>query len=1099
MAASLLVLTSIIAQDDEPPPEEETVVPEIGYTTFSSPHFQPIVYHDGLVYVTNTPSDTLDIIDAERGVLVDSIAVGIDPVALAVKPDGSELWVSNHISDTISVIDLDGESDYHHQVIATIQDVDESGFFTRFDEPVGIAFANDEKAYVALSRENQVAVIDVANREVVDHLKINAQDPRGLIVQGSRLYVIPFESGNTTQLSGCNPGEIDGDMCTYDAVEHTHTNNNVLSLHIDVDIVRNPKVPDRDLFVFDTGTDALLGTVEGLGTLLYGVAVGGYRDVYIAQTEARNDANGKAGTLKHGLLEMENRAFLNQITKVNCAAFPCRAPEFYDLEPLPPEHPEPDMALATPYAVAVARNNRTMYTVAAGSDKLAVIDIQSQEVLGRTDVGAVPRGLSLEYDDYRNVRNGWVLNAVDNTVSKVNVTDPAEPVVEATITLEDPTPEIIKKGRIAFNDADASSTGTFSCESCHPDNNMDQLVWILTTPICDHPGCTQIPPRLTMPVRGLQDTAPYHWDGIPGDPYGGVNTASLWDEVEPNCELDDPLSCTRHLVDGSLATTMCTVGDCPLNEEEKEGALDAETRDALAQYILSVPFPPAPTRPFDNELSHSAQTGFFEFNYLNDSGLTTGAQACGACHKAPFLTTTNTPSARDTNANSGSFNGMDAPTWRGAYDRWQITPQARTNVIDLLERNGMDLEGDLPEQEIWFHGGARTQANWDMVLEFGTGFSGAYARQATLSSETVEDELTGRIIDALEEGNRDGAIKLRASGLSRVEEELMPIELKLVDDTYIDVTTEEAFGTRSELFELAESGDLLLTFTGKIGHATTDVAAQPGIWPYWQIGERVYEGIVEQSPTVEISFVNDNATLDIKGRHIQPGASVFLNGRRVDGSVSCVGGELPSCDNEEITVTFAEVPPEYGLNFLQIKNPDGLLSNDMNFWSEQTERPALEGSLIVSGGDFNRFEWPLQRFWNTVELDGNDISYRWGSGHIRGTISQVNTAQPWRLQISHTVSVVEGQQYTVCYRAKASANRRIEFYLDTNMHQWQNLSGRFDANLTTRWQNFQHTFTVDRTDITARVAWDLAQERPFVDIDDIGLFEGNQCGGASSS
>ena len=56
----------------------------------------------------------------------------------------------------------------------------------------------------------------------------------------------------------------------------------------------------------------------------------------------------------------------------------------------------------------------------------------------------------------------------------------------------------------------------------------------------------------------------------------------------------------------------------------------------------------------------------------------------------------------------------------------------RFNVIDLIGRIGMDLSGELPEQEIWFHAGPRTQANWDMVLEGSTGFSGTFARQVTL-------------------------------------------------------------------------------------------------------------------------------------------------------------------------------------------------------------------------------------------------------------------------------------------------------------------------------------------------------------------------------
>ena len=107
-----------------------------------------------------------------------------------------------------------------------------------------------------------------------------------------------------------------------------------------------------------------------------------------------------------------------------------------------------------------------------------------------------------------------------------------------------------KRGRIAFNTAKASSTQTFSCASCHPDGHTDQLLWVLKTPIVT--GGNQIMPRSTMTVRGLRDTAPFHWDGIPGDPYGGMNSANLRSHVEPNASLDDPESATRHLIDGGL-------------------------------------------------------------------------------------------------------------------------------------------------------------------------------------------------------------------------------------------------------------------------------------------------------------------------------------------------------------------------------------------------------------------------------------------------------------------------------------------------------------------------------------------------------------------
>lgn len=1071
-----------------------------GHPTFASPHFNPLTIQDGLIYVTNTPADTVDVIDAATNNVVFRINVGIDPVSAVPRPRVDEIWVSNHVSDTISVINTDADSPFYHQVVATIQSVGQYSFSTEFDEPVGIAFSRDgRKAYVALGPSNKVAVINADGRYVTRRLSINAQDPRALVVRGTRLYVLAFESGNTSQLSGCNPGSIDGDVCTYDAVQETHTTNNVLSLYYDADIVRNPKVPDRDLFVFDTRNDRLLDQVEGTGTLLYGLTVDSKRNVYIAQAEARNDANGRAGTQKHGLAEMENRAFLNQITRVNCSTSRCEDPEFFELEPLPPDHPAPGMALATPFAVEITRDDSTLIGTAAGSDKLFVLDVESGDIVGRVDVGAVPRGLKLVYDSENALQEAWVLNAVANTVTRVDLSALATPTIIATIPLADPTSDLMKQGRMAFNDANASTTGTFSCESCHPDNNVDQLVWVLDTPICDHPGCTQIPPRLTMPARGLRDTQPYHWDGIPGDPYGGVNVQSLWEPVEPNCSLEEPESCTRFLVDGSLGTTMCDVTDCPTNEEDKGGALSAAERDALSHYILNVPFPPAPNRPFDNELSASAKTGIFEFNFLNDSGTTTGSQTCGACHKPPFLTTTNTGSARNVNADVGSFNGMDAPTWRGAYDRWVVTPQARFNVIDLIERIGMDLDGDLPEQEIWFHAGARTQANWDMVLEYSTGFSGTFGRQATfnsaLSAQNMHTRMTRRIVDTLVAAADSDAVILHADGvyIDPDDDVAHSRALAYTNGKWIDRNDAEVEYLLEDLAQDAADGRLVLTFTGRIGPRVTPAQPQPAIWPYWVERDTLYDGVVQQSPTVEMTYLTEGLSLAIKARHLEADPLIFVNGSRVEGEVACDSDALPSCPEERITVTLDEPPERFGLNFLQIQNRDGMISNDIMFFSERVDKPTVPNNLIVSDGLFTSFEFPLYKFWNVNEFFGNSFSIR--NGSINATIARVTENEPWRSQIVHHVTVVEGQEYSLCFRAKADQARSIGVYLDQSMWQWQRITTmEGGVDLENYWQNFKHTFTSDRTDITARVAFDLAGARPSVQLDNIGLYEGSECG-----
>ena len=136
------------------------VAAKVGHPSFLSPHSMPVLINGDYVFVANTPADTIDVIDRRSRKIVRRISVGVDPVSLALRPDGQELWVSNHVSDSVSVIDLGGESATRFNVVATIQDFDSRTRGTRFDEPVGIAFASNEKAYVALSSENRIAVVN---------------------------------------------------------------------------------------------------------------------------------------------------------------------------------------------------------------------------------------------------------------------------------------------------------------------------------------------------------------------------------------------------------------------------------------------------------------------------------------------------------------------------------------------------------------------------------------------------------------------------------------------------------------------------------------------------------------------------------------------------------------------------------------------------------------------------------------------------------------------------------------------------------------------------------------------------------------------------
>jgi len=874
----------------------------VGLPSLESPQFNPIAVTGGRVFVANTPAGTVDVIDTKSRKVVTRIPVGVDPVCVVTRPDGKEVWVANHVSDSVSVIDTDPASPTFLHVIATVQEFDSKTKATTFDEPVGIAFASNEKAYVALSSENQIAVIDVASRKVTKRLTIPAQEPRAIVVRGDRLYVVPFESHNQTQLSGGAKDKIDGHLVTFDAYNHSIQNNNVLSIGHVVDVVKHPKVPDRDLFVFDTKTDALVATVEGLGTLLYGLAVDGKGNVFVAQTDARNDANGRSGTKKHGLKEMENRAFLNRITKVALRDGKAEKPVYFDLEPLPPAHPRRDEALATPFAIHATPDDATLVATAAASDKLFTLDAASGAVLGRVDVGAGPRGIALDGG------TAWVLNALADTVTRVDLTDRAKPKAVATITLEDPTHPVFKRGRVAFNTAKASTTGTFSCASCHPDGHTDQLLWVLDTPIVT--GGNQIMPRSTMPVRGLRDTAPFHWDGIPGDPYGGIHSASIRKPVEPNSKVDVPTSTTRHLIDGGLASTMRLVGDKATNDEGKAGELSKQERDDMAVYLLGVPYPPAPKRAYTDELSERAKKGFRLFHIEGDHDpKQAGPNVCGNCHRMPFLVSTNTPGT-----------GMDAPPWRGAQDRWLILPQGRLNIIDFDFYRSVAGRG-APEREVWrFSWGGRPRFDpiWDMVLEMGTGFSGAFARQVTLNKTTARDGQTADLLTALERAAGDGAVVLECDGVL-LNEKAVPVALQFDGTRYVRKTGDRAAFTREELLARAAAGTFVGTVTARHGARASVDYPQPALWT---VGP-----IEKQRGRQDFPILHpDQKAMTVSGRHFGDDARVFVNGRRVTGTVRAGSGEK----DEQVVIALAALPPE-GTHLLQVQVPGGPFSNEFLF------------------------------------------------------------------------------------------------------------------------------------------------------------------------
>ena len=93
--------------------------------------------------------------------LVKNVKVGKRPRRFAMTPDGKQLWVTNELDASVSIIDTGSQA-----VVGTLR-FELKGARAAEITPVGIVMTRDgTRAYLALGRANHVAFVDVAQRKV---------------------------------------------------------------------------------------------------------------------------------------------------------------------------------------------------------------------------------------------------------------------------------------------------------------------------------------------------------------------------------------------------------------------------------------------------------------------------------------------------------------------------------------------------------------------------------------------------------------------------------------------------------------------------------------------------------------------------------------------------------------------------------------------------------------------------------------------------------------------------------------------------------------------------------------------------------------------
>ncbi len=509
--------------------------------------------------VCNVPAARLEVFDVSGAspVRLGVVPVGLDPVSVRVRTD-TEAWVVNHISDSVSVVDIAAL-----RIVATLQTE---------DEPADVVFARG-RAFVSCSQANQVLVFDPADLAAAPEvIAIEAEDPRALAVSadGATVYVAIFESGNGTTVLG---GGIDESLGGARIAFPPNAVNDPAGPHGGVNPPPNagaafdpplrpgnpvaPKVGlivrqdaggswrddvgadwtaltsgalaarsgrpvgwtlhDRDVAMIDvaTGTVSYSGRCMNVCTALAVHPVTGA--VTIVGTDATNETRYEP-------------VLSGRFLRVLAASVPAGggAADIVDLNPhldyQAPRIPAADRArsLGDPRGIAWHPGGARAYVTGMGSNNIAVLDSDLVRT-GRIEVGGGPVGIVLALDG----ATAYVLNRFENSVS---IVDTAAQIETGRVALFDPSPRAVRRGRRHLYDThETSGLGHVACASCHVDARTDRLAWdlgdpggevkrndqtCLTGPVvpCEdfHP---MKGPMLTQTLQDIIGKEPHHWRG----------------------------------------------------------------------------------------------------------------------------------------------------------------------------------------------------------------------------------------------------------------------------------------------------------------------------------------------------------------------------------------------------------------------------------------------------------------------------------------------------------------------------------------------------------------------------------------------------------
>ena len=657
------------------------------FTLFESGQVRPLAIapNGRRLFVVNTPDNRLEIFRiGEFGLAHEgSVPVGLEPVAVAARSN-TEVWVVNHLSDSVSVVDLR----YPHlrRVVRTL---------LVGDEPRDIVFAGKkrQRAFITTAHSGQntgrdpqftipgvgradVWVFDANNfgnslgGDPLAVLTLFTDTPRALAAtpDGRLVYAAGFQTGNRT--TTLNEFIVRQAVAESSRVYPGPTTNYAGILQPTVglivkydggywldelgqqwnDLVRLD-LPDKDVFTIDAMTDppSLVegGDYSGVGTILFNMAVNPVSGaVYVSNTDAQNQHRfeGAGNFLGHPSVRGHLHESRISVLKPG-SVMPHHLNKHIDYSRCCAAIPNDEnrRSVASPMDMAITPDGRTLYVAAFGSSEIAIYDTRQLEddsfvpdtamQIGVT--GGGPSGVVLDAAHGRL----YVLTRFDNSISIIDTAARRE---IGHIPMYNPEPSDIVAGRRFLYDASFSSShGDTSCASCHVFGDFDSLAWDLGDPDANETqntgpfridgavgfflGRNQLENVNFRPMKGPMTTQSLRGLANHGSMHWrGDRTGGnkdILNEDAGNNQQPNGGSFNEELAFRKFNATFVAVNG------RKEFIPDADMRK-FAKFILELTYPPNPIANLDNSLTPAQIRGeALYFDNLSDTFF-----SCNGCH-----------------------------------------------------------------------------------------------------------------------------------------------------------------------------------------------------------------------------------------------------------------------------------------------------------------------------------------------------------------------------------------------------------------------------------------------------------------------------------